>query len=140
MTSRRCRTRCWARLRHRRLALPCPRGRGSTTSAKRTRSRRYHRSWYTRFCRLSTDSVDVATADGAVDSNDGVVVASAVATGYSRYNSLDYRTENHRYRYPVPPRRSLGAQGSRGRGNQDSTRDPLYCRGCCNRQRRRGDL
>lgn len=61
---------------------------------------------------------------------------------YSRYGSAVNRAGNRRYHrcYPVPPRRSLGAQGARGRGNQDSTRDPLYCRGCCNRQRRRGDL
>lgn len=40
------------------------------------------------------------------------------------------------------PRRSSVAlvQIPWGRGDQDSTRDPLYCRGCCNRQRRREDL
>lgn len=144
VTTRRCRIRCLANLRHQYLALPYPPDdRGSTTSTKTSNSARCC-SPNRRFCSGSIDSGDGVDSNDDDGDDDDVAAGAVVETGatmdYSRYDSVDYRIENHRYRYPVPPRRSLGAQGSRGRGNQDSTRDPLYCRGCCNRQRPRGDL
>ena len=128
--TRRCRRRWRARLRHR-----CPRGRGPAWSTKEASWGGCRTAW-TRSCTWTR-----STGDGGGDGGGGGGVVGG-AGWWWRYGSRANRTGRRRYQRccPVPPRRSLGAQGSRGRGNQDSTRDPLYCRGWCNRQRRRGDL